>query len=473
MTTPIYESMERYLQEKNLRLHMPGHVGGKGINSGKISKLASLDVTEVSGLDDLHCPREAIQEASKLMAAAYGAEESLLLVNGVSSGIHSIFLGLFQEGDKVLIPRNAHRSFLAAMILSGVKPLYIPVQYDSYWGIPQEITCASIKLMIKTNPDIKAVFLCTPTYYGSCIDLQDISLLLDKYDIPLIIDEAHGSHFAFHPDFPQTALAQGAAAALNGLHKTLPVLNQGACLHLAEKCPHKDKIRTARSLLTTTSPSYPIMASMDLARDLMQREGKIFLEKALILSREYKAKINEIKGICVLDYSFPDTQIDPLKVVVLLKNLKMDGFYLEHILRKEYKIQIEMAEQNLILAMFSLFHNRDEWESFYQALKAIADQYYDSDKKLVPLEKPPLSKSILDPRQAFNAKSIRVKLEYAVGKISGEMVVPYPPGIPCILPGEVISQDIYNYLGYLRSTAQHIQGPIDPELRYINIIDIC
>lgn len=450
---------------------MPGHIGGRGIHSDLISGLGTIDFTEIAGLDDFHFSTEAINKSSRLMAEAYGAHESLFLVNGASSGIHSIFMGLLREGDKVLIPRNAHRSFFAAMAISGSEPVYFPVHYDSYWGIPQGIPWESIEIMLEANPDLKAVFLCTPTYYGTCIDLQDISLLLDKHRVPLIIDEAHGSHFAFHPDYPQTALEQGASASINGLHKTLPVLNQGACLHLAKKCPNKDRVKMARSLLTTTSPSYPILASIDLARALMQTEGALLLEKALKYSREYKFKLNKIKGISVLDYSFKDIKVDPLKVVILLNNLDIDGLSFENILREKFKIQIEMAEQNLILAMFSCFHVRDEWERFYQSVNKICAQYYNPDKKLVPLEKAPQSEIILNPRQAFNSETVRIRLEEAVGKVSGEMVVSYPPGIPCLLPGEKISPQIYDYLCYLRSTGKHIQGPSDAELRYINIIE--
>jgi len=470
-SVPIYESMRAYLKENTLRLHMPGHIGGRGIKSDLISGIGAIDFTEIAGLDDFHSSTEAIQESSRLIAEAYGAYESLFLVNGASSGIHSIFLGLLREGDKVLIPRNAHRSFFAALVISGCRPVYLPVQYDAYWGIPQAISWESIETMRAANPDLKAVFLCTPSYYGTCMDLTDISRLLDKHSIPLIIDEAHGSHFAFHPDYPPTALKQGAAAAINGLHKTLPVLNQGACLHLAKKCPHKDRIKMARSLLTTTSPSYPLLASMDLARALMQTEGTLLLDKALNLSQEYKFKLNQIKGISVLDYSRTGIEVDPLKVVILLNKLDIDGFSFEGILRERFKIQIEMAESHLILAMFSCFHEREEWERFYQAVNKICAQYYNPAKKLVPLPKAPPSKVVLSPRQAFNAADVRVRLEEAVGKVSAEMVVPYPPGIPCLLPGEEISPELYDYLCYLRSTGQHIQGPSDAELKYINIIE--
>ncbi len=456
---------------------MPGHGGGKGLGDMALQQMAQLDVTEVPGLGDLHVLEGIMEEARMLLADAYGAKQSLFMVNGASSGIHTMFMSL-RPGSRVLVPRNAHRSFYAGTVLSGVEPVYIPGQISSEYGLCMSVNSHDIMDLLKTHPDIETLFLTSPNYLGVSCDLKEICSQVRKINrkIAVFVDEAHGGHFPFHPDYPITALEAGADAVVNGLHKTLPVLNQGACLHGQDEEYFHRQMVPAWSMLTTSSPSYPILASMDLARSFMMLEGEYQLEKALELSRLYKGKINTIKGLLVLTeedlINWPGaTELDPLKLWIDLSGVSLNGMQMASILREEHAVQVEMFGANHILAMMSMFHQLEDWELFYRALGEIARQYPGGRAQQQPILPAPEPQVVLIPRKAYFSKSIEVKLADCLGKVAAEMVAPYPPGIPCLLPGELISHDIYEYLLYLIKQPISLHGPGDNSLSKIRIIE--
>lgn len=475
--TPIYTALCEYAHEKGLRLHMPGHAGGKGMGDWALKQLGQLDVTEVPGLGDLHVLEGIMEEARELLAEAYGAKQSLFLVNGASSGIHTMFMSL-KPGSRVLVPRNAHRSFFAGLVLSGIEPIYIPGQVSAEYGLCMSISSLDIIDLLNLHPDIETIFLTSPNYLGVSCDIKEICARVRKINrrIAVLVDEAHGGHFPFHPAYPTPALRAGADAVINGLHKTLPVLNQGACLHGQDEEYFYQRMVPAWSMLTTSSPSYPILASMDLARSFMMLQGEYQLGKALEQSRLYKGKINAIKGLLVLTeeelINWPGAAgLDPLKILINLSGISLSGRQMAYILREEYAVQVEMFGANHILAMMSMFHQAQDWEFFCRALEKIALQYpggwgYKQDIK--PAPEPQL---VLIPREAYFSKSIEVELAECLGKISAEMVAPYPPGVPCLLPGELISPDIYEYLLYLKKQAISLHGPKDNSLSKIRIIE--
>lgn len=476
MSTPIYSAIKNYCEAKMLRLHMPGHVGGRGIHTPELKDLAALDVTEVSGLDDLHLPSTVIKDAAFLMAEAYGARESFFLVNGATSGIHALFMSLQPPSAKVLVPRNAHRSFFGGMVLAGISPVYIPCQLDPVLETALSVVSEDVTDLLALNPDAQAVFINSPSYYGSCCDIISIAKAAREANTLLLVDEAHGGHFPFHQSYPRPALQAGADAVVNGLHKTLPVLNQGACLHLGCDFPDRDRVFAAYSLLTTTSPSYPILASLDLARQFMQESGEAWLDKASHLSAEYRKKINRLKilhcyGEAEMQQIPGVKEVDPLKLIIMPEGLSINGIELAQILRESYKIEVEAADNRFILAMMSMFHEREDWENLYQSLKDIAGQYAGSRKDDLKPELPPLPELKLSPREAFLADSKTVRLEDSRGLIAAEMVAPYPPGIPCLLPGELIGSEEFSYLEYLQKNGIYMQGPHDPSLNYIKVID--
>lgn len=470
--TPIYSAIKNYVNQHNCRLHMPGHIGGQGL-AAELQYLAELDVTEVPGLDDLHMPREAILEARKLLAKAYNAKDSLFLVNGATSGIHALFLSLGPSAY-VLTPRNAHRSFFGGMVLADARPIYLRPEIESSMNIALSVLPEEVKEKLADHPQAQAVFITSPAYYGTTSDIAAISAAARQGGQLLYIDEAHGGHFPFHGDYPQPGLSSGADAVVNSLHKNLPVLNQGAVLHGSARAPFR-KIEAACSLITTTSPSYPIMASLDLARDLMMNDGTRLLEQGLHLSRDYKRKINSIRGLKCPDdelLAFPGVKgIDPLKVLVAIEGLGLNGYELAELLRLQYNIQVELAEERIILAMMSLFHEAQDWEKLYKALKLTAEKYYCGYPPKDNGEPPPIPTAILTPRQAYFAPKKAVKLSECRGKVAGEMLAIYPPGIPCLLPGELISPETFEYLAYVKRSKKKLQGVSDPELNYITIVE--
>lgn len=472
-STPIYSALQQYAIKDYLRLHMPGHIG-KGIKQEELCRLAAFDLTEIPGLDDLHLPTGVIKESQELMAQAFGAAKSYFLVNGATSGIHVLFLALNKEGEKVLLPRNAHRSFYGGLVLSGAVPVYLPVQVETDLGLALAVTAEDVKRLIRLNPDVNNVFISSPSYYGTGCDIAAIAAITSSYNKLLLVDEAHGAHFAFSPLYPKTALESGADGAVNGLHKTLPVFNQGACLHLSARLAGDLRIAKTLSLLTTTSPSYPILASIELARKLMEENGKSLLEESYQLSREYRQKINAIAGLSCCEQELQAVNgvmgLDPLKILVSVRGSALNGYQFGALLRERYGVQVELEDHNIILSMFSMFHERNDWEKFYHALQAIAATYPGRARTWPQVELPTLPPMLLTPRQAFISSSLKVPIKEALNRVAAEMIAVYPPGVPCLLPGELINQEMLDYITYLGKNGARIQGPEDPSLQYINVI---
>ncbi len=473
---PIYEALVGYRQEVCVLLHMPGHTGGRGFGVEELQRAGELDFTEVNGLDDLHRPSGPIEEARKLLASAFGAEESFFLVNGASSGIHALFLATCQEKKPVLVPRNGHRSFLAGLVLTGAVPVYYRSELLDPWGIEAGARIEDIKRLLGEHTDASCVFVVAPTYFGTVTDVELIAKLSKTYGKMVLVDEAHGAHFNFHPRLPSPAISVGCAAAVHGMHKVLPVLTQGAALHIGAGFTRRRELSQAFGYLTTTSPSYPLLASMDLARLFMEKRGRDALEQALGWAEKYRKAFASIPGIICLGDEFlsvPGVKgYDPLKVVIVIDGLPLTGYQLEKLLRTRFRIQVEMAARDYVLAMFSMFHHEDDWEHFYGALRTISSDYRHASKiERSPIPAPPVPRVVLTPREAFFAAKRRVRLFDSVGRVSGEMVAGYPPGIPCLMPGELITLEACEYLVFLKNSGARIQGPEDLELNYLYVVE--
>lgn len=474
LRAPIWNALKRYQGENNLRFHMPGHIGGRGM-ADTIKDLAQFDITELPGTDDIHLPKTCIKEACQLMADAFGAKESFFLVNGATSGIHALLLSLPGKQARLLLPRNAHRSFWGGMVMSGAWPEYLPVSYHFGTGLPMALDPAVVAHRLVSEPAPAAVFLTSPNYFGVTCKIAQVAEECRKKKVLLCVDEAHGSHLCFHPTYPPPALSQGAQAVVNGLHKTLPVLNPGACLHISGEFPYRDRLVAAHSLLTTTSPSFPLLASIDNARAFMIRNGYRYLNRALDCARKYRCKINQLPGLRVLDQkdweSHHGMDQDPLKLVIILTGLTIDGFQMAKLLLREYGIQPEHAEESAVLFMMSMFHQEDEWERLLLSLKEISFRFNHREARMTSVPQPPQAKVVLSPRQAFGRRLRTVRFNESLGEVCGEMIAPYPPGIPCLLPGEMINAEILEYLCYIKQRNISVHGAHDTEIDYIRIID--
>lgn len=446
------------------------------MNSPWLEAAAALDITEVPGIDDFHAPRSALLLSQDHAAEVYGAGQSRYLVNGASSGLHALFLALGGNGGRIIVPRNAHRSFYAGMIISGVEPCYLPVECEPITGEAVAVNPEAFEMILtEYGESSQAVFLTSPSFLGTTCDLAAAQKTAARFGLPLCVDEAHGGHFAFHPAYPLTAMQSGAAAAVNGLHKNLAVLNQGAILHAAASFPDIDKLVKAVSLLTSTSPSFPILASIELAIEQMEQRGSDLLSRALQFRRVFAGKLNELPGMKLLEEEFMTipgvAAVDPLKATISCAGTALSGYQLEELLRREKGIQVEMAGPNYIMAMFSPWHNGRDWEDLYCALADAAGRHPGINAQIRPLEPAPKAIQAMNPRQAYYSRWETAPVEDAAGRISAEIVAAYPPGIPCIVPGESISQDMVDYLVYLRETGVRIQGPLDPDLRSLMVIN--
>lgn len=469
--TPFYQALSEYRDKGLTLLHMPGHKGGRGFLFPDLKYVGGIDFTEVPGLDDWHCPAAALKEAQGMMAEAYGAEASYFLVNGATSGIHALFMAL-GEGSQVIIPRNVHRSFFGGMVLAGSVPCYFETRLDPEWGLPLTTETVEIEQALARYPEARAVFLVSPTYFGTCSHVGKIAELVHKNGLDLLVDEAHGAHFGFHPAYPQSALANGAQAVVHGVHKTLPALTGAGCLHIGQGFSAEERVFSALDILITTSPSMPIMASLDWARAwVTSEEGYRGLDRMAELSRDFDKILLNIKGLMRIRVPGEEQMNDLSRVTIGIRELTINGWELADLLYQEYGIVTEMAGENHVVALFTPFNSPDDWHRLAKALISIAHRY-GGKRERTRFVVPAMPQMALKPREAYWAGKKRVPLSEAAGKISGEIVAPYPPGIPCLLPGEVITEEMVDYLVFLRAKGARWQGMLDPKAKDIYVIDI-
>jgi len=458
-----------------LPMHMPGHkrsanVGPK-LSQVLQSRIGELDFTEIPGLDDLHSPSGIIDKAQRLAARCFGAKESFFLVNGCTVGIQSAVMALCGEGEETAVSRNLHRSIFEGLVLSGAKPLYYHVSYDKELGIPLGPRLEDVRELIKNNSP-KAVLMVHPTYYGTAADMGIIKEA-HRSGAAVIVDEAHGAHFKFDPRLPPSSLEAGGDIVVHGTHKTLGSLTQTGLLHLGSERVRAEDIKRCLSLLQTTSPSYILMASLDaMCFDLADGDlVKRAVDAALLLREEVK----KMPGFYCCE---PKVLFDPTKII--LGHRDMSGKFLGRFLRTKYGIYPELEEEGFVLLMITVGDSPETVVKVVEALKDISTRFSGEikEKNLYKIKRgdafyffDELPQMILTPREAFFYRRRRkIPLSQSSGEVCGEMIVPYPPGIPVLLPGERISESIVEYLSVSINKGCHIQGldrSKDPEIEIL------
>jgi len=476
--TPLFDALKKYVEDKTVPFHVPGHKGGRGIPEFRNfvgENILSIDVT--SGLLDLDTicnPLGVIREAEDLAARAFGADHAHFLVNGTSSGIQAMILSVAGPGDEIIIPRNAHRSVTGGLILSGVRPIYIKPVIDNYMGIAMGITPESIRRAIVEHPNAKAVFVINPTYYGVASDLRRIVEIAHSYGKPVIVDEAHGAHLGFHPDLPLSAMEAGADMSAVSVHKLLGSMTQSSILLVKGDLIDDRKVKAAMNLTQTTSPSYPLMASIDVARKQMALYGRELLQRTIELCEKARKQLNAIKGLYVMGKEIEGTEgcfaIDPTKIAINLREIGLSGFETEKLLKYEYHIQMELSDLYNVLAVGSIGDNEASMNILVNAMSDIVKKYGNKNVIKITTELPENQEVVVSPRFAFYSEKRVVPLEEAEDEISAEMLMAYPPGIPIICPGERITKEVIEYAKTLRSEGCHLQGTIDPEARTIMVL---
>ncbi|WP_026486137.1 aminotransferase class I/II-fold pyridoxal phosphate-dependent enzyme [Caldanaerobius polysaccharolyticus] len=476
--TPLFDALLKYYENNTVPFHVPGHKKGAGMHD-KFKKFTgtnvlSIDVTVFKEVDSLHKPTGAIKEAQELAADAFGADATFFCIHGTTGAIQAMILSTVKEGDKIIIPRNVHKSVTSGIILSGATPVYIKPEIDDRLGIAMGVTPAAVKKAISENPDAKAVLIINPTYYGAATDIKTIADIVHQNNMLLLVDEAHGPHLKFNEKLPLCALDAGADMSSQSTHKILGAMTQGSMLHVRNTVDI-NRVKAVMSLLQTTSPSYVILASLDVARMQMATEGKALLDRTIGLAQYARKAINRMRGLyCPGEELIGRNGIydfDPTKVTINARELGITGYQLERLLSEKYHVQLELADMYNALAVFSIGDTKKSVDALLHALEEISESYYKKGtKKFTCRDIPDIPEQLLNPREAFASDTALLPLKDSVGQISSEFILSYPPGIPVLCPGEIITQEIVDYVEEMKAAGLFVQGTEDPDVNYIKVV---
>jgi arginine decarboxylase len=478
---PIVDALREWVSKSHAAFYTPGHKRGIGMNpllkDRWGAQIFGWDLPELPGLDNLHAPSGVIQQAQILAAEVFGAQQTWFLVNGSTAGVIAAILATCSEGDKIILPRNIHSSAIAGIIHAGAVPIFIDPAYDRSLDIAHSITPESVKFALEQHPDAKAVMLVYPTYYGACGDLAAIGEIVHSYNIPLLVDEAHGAHLSFHQDLPPAALSAGADLTVQSTHKLLGSLTQSAMLHVNSSRIDRDRLTRSLRSIQTTSPSYLLLAALDAARQQMALQGEALMSETIELSRIARARISQIDRLSVfeLDTPTPGCQyLDPTRLTVNVTGLNLTGFAVDEILSEHLGVVAELPSMRYLTFIISLGNTQTDIDRLVWAFTELATKYAE-DKYLelpsIELPNQILTEMAITPRQANRSRHISVKVERSVGKISAESICPYPPGIPVLIPGEVITIEALDYLRQVLDLGGEIVGCSDPDLETIDIVE--
>ena len=462
---PLFEALSRYVKKKVTKLHVPGHKYGIGLPKemkALLGKSSQFDLSVLEDIDSLAHPQTVIKEAEALAAEAFGAKETFFLVNGSTLGVQAMILSVCSPNDKIIVSRNSHQSVMAGLILSGARPVYLRPEFDEEFNLPLNVKPETVKIILKKNPDAKAVLIISPTQFGITADIKEIAKVVHKAGKILLVDEAWGPHFKFHPEFPLPALSSGADMVVQSTHKRLPSLSQTSMLHIQGKRIDREKVQNAIRMLQTTSPSYILLASLDLARREMALYGKDLWKEIISLAKKARKEIKE-SGFRILERKYFNSlgfDSDPTNIVIEVEN----GFKAWKILNKN-KIEPEFATLDHLILILGIGNDAKDIFSLAKALKNISPK-----KNFKKIKYPTfIPKIAFSPREAMSKDIIKVPMKNAIGRISADTITPYPPGIPLLAPGEVITREIFDYLKEINEYSS-IRTQILGNFQTINVV---
>ncbi len=464
--TPLIDGLKRYIEENNIRMHMPGHKAKDELR--ELSKLIpEIDLTEVRGVDNLHNAKDIIEVSQKNAARVFGAKHTFYSVNGTTAGIYAAITSQTYPGDKLLIARDSHKSVYQSLILGNLEVDYLYPKYDEDNNILIGINPKDVDEKLSKEKAIKAVVINYPSYYGVCSDLEAIAKIVHEHGRLLIVDEAHGSHLVFHKELPKSALELGADIVIQSTHKTLPAFTQSSMVHVGGEQVDIEKLKLHMSIYQTTSPSYILMSSIDYAVDYMERVGYKELDRVIKKIDKitgYLKKVDRVKIYNGSDSSDELYNFDKTKFLFKIEGIV--GTRLEEILRDDYKIQVELSDHYYCLALITALDDDEDLESLKLAIEDIAksDKYIEktSGRKFLDI-RAICPKIILTPHKAFYSDKTSVQLKESKGEISSEFIIPYPPGIPILTPGEEITEEIIDYIECIKSENIEILGLTEDE----------
>ena len=475
LSAPIYEALESFRKKRVVPFDVPGHKRGRGnpeLRELLGEKCVNLDVNSMKPLDNLCHPVSVIRDAEQLAADAFGAAHAFFMVGGTTSSVQSMVLSSTKAGDKIILPRNVHKSVINALVLNGAIPVYINPDVDSKLGISLGMELNEVEKAIKANPDAKAVLVNNPTYYGICSDLRSIVKLAHAHNMLCLVDEAHGTHFYFGPNMPVNAMAAGADMASVSMHKSGGSLTQSSRL-LTGPNVNWEYVSQIINLTQTTSASYLLLSSLDISRRNLYMRGETSFAKVAEMAEYAREEINSIGGYYAYGrelqngsriYDFGVT-----KLFVYKRDIGLAGIEVYDLLRDEYDIQIEFGDIANILAYVSIGDRIQDIERLVGALADIKRLYSRDPSKMLNTEYI-APKVVVSPQEAFYAKDEPLPIRETAGRICSEFVMCYPPGIPILAPGEVITKEIIEYIIYAKEKGCSMQGPEDPEVNNINVL---
>ncbi len=472
---PIYEALQRFKRMRVVPFDVPGHKRGRG-NSELTDFLGQqcmdVDVNSMKPLDNLCHPVSVIKEAEEIAAEAFNASHAFFMVGGTTSAVQSMIMYACKSGDKIILPRNVHRSAINSLILCDAVPIYVNPEVNPKLGISLGMSVSQVEKAILENPDAKAVLVNNPTYYGICSDLKKITELAHAHGMLVLVDEAHGTHFYFNDKFPVTAMNAGADIASVSMHKSGGSLTQSSFLLMGERI-NSDYMRQVINLTQTTSASYLLLSSLDISRKRLALSGQEIFDQTISMAEYARSEINSIGGYYAFSKelingdSVYDFDISKLSVYTL--SIGLAGIEVYDLLRDEYDIQIEFGDIGNILAYISVGDRKQDIERLISALSEIRRRFGKSDKVMLSQEyiNPIVAET---PRKAFYADKESLPLEQTAGRICSEFVMCYPPGIPILAPGELITEEIIEYIKYAKEKGCSMTGTEDINIERLNVL---
>ena len=474
---PLHRALEDYRSRRVVPFDVPGHKQGRGtpeLTAFLGKQCLSVDVNSMKPLDNLAHPTSVIRDAEALAADAFGADAAFLMVGGTTSGVQAMIMSVCKAGDAIILPRNVHRSAINALIVTGIRPIYVDPGTHAGLGISLGMAADDVVRTIRENPDAKAVFVNNPTYYGICTDVKTIVDAAHEAGMAALIDEAHGTHFYFGENLPVTAMEVGADMSAVSMHKTGGSLTQSSLLLMRLGRVDPSYVRTIINLTQTTSASYLLMSSIDLARKALATKGRETFETVCGLAEYGRREINGIGGYYAFSREIANGgnvyDFDVTKLSVNTLKIGRAGVEVYDLLRDDYEIQIEFGDMGNLLAIVSVGDTHYNIERLVSALSEIKRLHSRDGLDLLDHEYiPPVVR--LSPQEAFYANRTSVPIREAVGRVTAEFVMCYPPGVPILAPGELVTQDALDYVLYAKEKGSLVMGPQDMNIDRLNVVE--
>lgn len=474
---PLVAAMLKYKNEDVYPLHTPGHKGGRGMERllrQELGASVAMDVSLMSELDDIHEPESYIKRGQELAAQTYGSDACFWCVNGTSQAIHAMLLTALAPGERLLLPRNAHRSVAGGLILGGIEAVYLQPEYSKEFGLMLQVTSAAIEAALAADSSIKAVLLTSPNYYGIAADVQAISEICHAYGAVLLVDEAHGPHLGFSEALPPSALQSGADACAQSTHKILGAMTQCSMLHVKGARLDLQRAADVMSILTTTSPNYLLMGSLDAARAQMQAHGAEMAEAAVGAAGKLRAVCRAHAGLKVLEEAdCGGLRLDRTKVTVNFANWGYTGVEVGDALRRA-RVAVELVDAQNVLFLVTYADVTSDYDAALARIDAVLSELERHKREphaVARVGAVPVTSSAMKLRDVFYARKRAVGLETAIGCVCGEQVSFYPPGIPVLLPGEAITREIVEYCKAMKQLGLPVSGPADSSLDSIRVVE--